>query len=85
MKKQEKNMLAFKRNDLHIIIIIVFLVLISLNGCIEAYARSPITHISFSPDSSKLLSITEKNTLQIWDVETGKIIQTFVTPKELRI
>jgi WD40 repeat protein len=74
MKKQEKNMLAFKRNDLHIIIIIVFLVLISLNGCIEAYARSPITHISFSPDSSKLLSITEKNTLQIWDVESGQEI-----------
>jgi len=46
------------------------------SGCIQVYERSSVDLIKFSPDSSKIMSITHKDTLQIWDVNSGEEISS---------
>jgi WD40 repeat protein len=48
---------------------------------IDGSALYVMSQIAFSPDGSKLATITKK-TVEVWDVKTGEVVQTLQSPEK---
>jgi WD40 repeat protein len=45
--------------------------------CPMGASNQRVTHVTFSPDGNSLDSVSDDKHIRIWDVQSGKAVQTF--------